>query len=82
VKLIAPATSGVDREIDQLLVQHILNIPSLVCTWFTVCVRREEGQTMAEYGILIAVIAIVVVIAAATLGSSISGLFSATSHKV
>jgi Flp pilus assembly pilin Flp len=47
-----------------------------------VCVRREEGQTMAEYAVLIAVIAIVVVIAATTLGSSISGLFSATSHKV
>jgi Flp pilus assembly pilin Flp len=62
--------------------QHIRNIPSLVHTWLIVCVRREEGQTMAEYAVLIAVIAIVVVIAATTLGSSISGLFSATSHKV
>jgi pilus assembly protein Flp/PilA len=41
--------------------------------------RREEGQTMAEYGILIAVIAIVVVLAAVFLGSSISSLFSNTS---
>jgi Flp pilus assembly pilin Flp len=60
----------------------MLDIRSFVSTWLMVCLRREEGQTMAEYGILIAVIAIVVVIAAATLGSSISGLFSATSHKV
>jgi pilus assembly protein Flp/PilA len=41
--------------------------------------RREEGQTMAEYGILIGVIAIVVVAAAVLLGGSISGLFSNTS---
>ena len=40
--------------------------------------RREEGQTMAEYGILIAVIAIVVVLAAVFLGSSISSLFNNT----
>jgi pilus assembly protein Flp/PilA len=37
--------------------------------------RSEEGQTMAEYGLLLAVIAIVVVAAAAILGSSISCLF-------
>jgi Flp pilus assembly pilin Flp len=40
--------------------------------------RREEGQTMAEYGILIGVIAIVVVAAAVFLGSSITSLFSNT----
>jgi pilus assembly protein Flp/PilA len=38
--------------------------------------RADEGQTMAEYGILIAVIAIVVVVAAALLGNSISSLFN------
>jgi pilus assembly protein Flp/PilA len=43
---------------------------------------REEGQTMAEYGILIAVIAIIVVVAAALLGSSISSLFNSTAGKV
>ena len=36
---------------------------------------REEGQTMAEYGLLLAVIALVVVIAATTLGGDISDLF-------
>ena len=44
--------------------------------------RREEGQTMAEYGILIAVIALVVVVAAVTLGGSISTLFNSTAGKV
>jgi pilus assembly protein Flp/PilA len=38
----------------------------------------ERGQTMAEYGILIAVIAVIVVVAAATLGGSISELFHNT----
>jgi Flp pilus assembly pilin Flp len=71
----------IDKTIKSV-VQQIRKIPPLVCTWFMVCVRREEGQTMAEYAVLIAVIAIVVVIAATTLGGSISGLFSATSHKV
>ena len=33
---------------------------------------RDEGQTMAEYGILIAVIAIIVVVAAVVLGTNLS----------
>jgi pilus assembly protein Flp/PilA len=45
-------------------------------------VRHSEGQTMAEYGILIAVIAIVVVVAATLLGSSISSLFNGTAGKL
>lgn len=43
---------------------------------------RDEGQTMAEYGILIAVIAIIVVVAAVVLGTSLTGLFSTASTKV
>ncbi len=42
-------------------------------------IQNEAGQTMAEYGILIAVIALVVVLAAVTLGSSISSLFGSVS---
>jgi Flp pilus assembly pilin Flp len=45
-------------------------------------VRLQDGQTMAEYGILIAVIAIVVVLAAVFLGSSISSLFKNTSSHL
>jgi Flp pilus assembly pilin Flp len=40
--------------------------------------RDERGQTMAEYGILIGVIAIIVVAAAFLLGGSISTLFKNT----
>jgi pilus assembly protein Flp/PilA len=39
-------------------------------------VQREEGQSMAEYGILLAVIAVVVLTAAALLGTQISNVFS------
>jgi Flp pilus assembly pilin Flp len=44
--------------------------------------RGEAGQTMAEYAILLAVIALVVVAVAVFLGSSISSIFSSTSHKL
>jgi Flp pilus assembly pilin Flp len=36
------------------------------------------GQTMAEYAILIAVIAVIVVLAATLLGANVSKLFSST----
>jgi Flp pilus assembly pilin Flp len=39
-------------------------------------IQREEGQTMAEYAILVTVIAIVVLAAAVFLGNSISSIFS------
>jgi Flp pilus assembly pilin Flp len=45
-------------------------------------VRNEEGQTMAEYGILLAVIALVVIVVAITLGSSISALFGSTASHI
>jgi pilus assembly protein Flp/PilA len=44
--------------------------------------HREEGQTMAEYGILLGVIALVVVGVAVLLGSSISALFNNVAGKV
>ena len=53
-----------------------------LATMLTIRLRRQEGQTMAEYGILIAVIALVVIAAAVFLGSSISALFSSTSKSV
>jgi pilus assembly protein Flp/PilA len=49
---------------------------------FLANLRNEEGQTMAEYGLLLAVIAVVVVIAAAVLGSSISALFNKTAGSM
>jgi Flp pilus assembly pilin Flp len=63
-------------------------MPSIT-SWFLVVLsqltsrtRSERGQTMAEYGILIAVIALVVVVVAVTLGGAISSLFGSTASKV
>lgn len=44
--------------------------------------RNQDGQTMAEYGILIAVIAVIVVVAAVALGGSISGIFTTAGGKL
>lgn len=49
---------------------------------FIARLQREDGQTMAEYGILIAVIAVVVILAATTLGSSISSVFNSVAGKI
>jgi pilus assembly protein Flp/PilA len=45
-------------------------------------VQREEGQSMAEYGILLAVIAVVVLTAAALLGTQISSVFNDIANKI
>jgi pilus assembly protein Flp/PilA len=37
--------------------------------------RDEEGATMVEYGLLVALIAVVVAVAATTLGDEIAALF-------
>lgn len=52
-----------------------------VVSMMLIRMRSDKGQTMAEYGILIAVIALVVVVAAIFLGSSLQGLFSSTAVK-
>jgi Flp pilus assembly pilin Flp len=57
----------------------MLNSIFAYVTMLTLRMRSEEGQTMAEYGILLGVIALVVVVVAITLGGSISGLFSKAS---
>lgn len=60
----------------------MFDILNAFITMVSVRMRREEGQTMAEYGILVAVIALIVIAAAVLLGSSISSLFNSASTKV
>ncbi len=38
--------------------------------------RSDEGQTMAEYGLLLAGIAVVVMVAVIALGGAITGVFN------
>jgi pilus assembly protein Flp/PilA len=49
--------------------------------WFRLR-RREEGQTMVEYGLLIAGIALIVIAALVVLGPKIKELFEKTASSV
>jgi pilus assembly protein Flp/PilA len=60
----------------------MFNYLNTFITMIMVRMQREEGQTMAEYGILLGVIALVVVAVAVLLGSSISALFNNVAGKV
>ena len=44
--------------------------------------EREEGQTLAEYALILSLIAVVVVVIVATLGTTITGLFSSASSAI
>lgn len=44
--------------------------------------KDEEGQGMVEYGLLIGLIAIVVVVALVILGPKIAGLFNNVSNQL
>ena len=44
--------------------------------------RDEEGATLAEYGLLLALIAVVCLAAITTLGTKISSMFSAVSTSI
>jgi pilus assembly protein Flp/PilA len=50
--------------------------------WIMVKLASERGQTMTEYGILIAWIVLLVIVGATKLGGSVSHLFSSTAGKV
>jgi pilus assembly protein Flp/PilA len=44
--------------------------------------RREEGQTMTEYGVLLALIAVIVIASLLVLGPKIAGVFTNVSGKL
>ena len=53
--------------------------------WFSLlqdCARREEGQTMAEYGVVLAIITVLVVGAITTLSLAISGKLGAVTNII
>ena len=53
--------------------------------WFELVriqLKREEGQTMAEYGLLIAFIAIVALIGITFLGTQLNSFFNTLGGKV
>ena len=44
--------------------------------------KNEEGQGMVEYGLILALIAIVVIAALTTLGGKVNGIFSNAADKL
>jgi pilus assembly protein Flp/PilA len=44
--------------------------------------RRDEGQTMTEYGVLLALIAVIVIASLLVLGPKIAGVFTNVSGKL
>jgi Flp pilus assembly pilin Flp len=45
-------------------------------------VREQDAQTLAEYGILVSVIAVVVIAGAVLFGASLAGLFQSNATRV
>jgi pilus assembly protein Flp/PilA len=44
--------------------------------------RSEKGATAVEYGLMVALIAIVIIVAVALLGNNLSGLFNRVAQSV
>ena len=44
--------------------------------------RRDRGATAVEYGLMVALIAVVIITAVGLLGTQLAGLFTAVSDKV
>ena len=42
----------------------------------------ENGQGMVEYGLILALIAVVVIVALTALGPKIKGIFNGVAHKI
>ncbi|HEX4677764.1 MAG TPA: Flp family type IVb pilin, partial [Gaiellaceae bacterium] len=70
---------------------HRKQTPERTCTemklrdWFELLriqLKREEGQTMAEYGLLIAFIAIVALVGITLLGTSLKTFFTDLANQV
>jgi pilus assembly protein Flp/PilA len=43
---------------------------------------RDEGATAVEYGLMVALIAVVIIVAVTALGSKLSGLFTSVTSSI
>jgi len=50
--------------------------------WVKTSLKKEEGQTMAEYGIILAVVAVLAIAAFATLQGGITGLLTSVTNSL
>jgi Flp pilus assembly pilin Flp len=57
----------------------LLQIMAWANNWW---IDRKEGQTMAEYGLILAAIAVVVMVAALALGTAITNKFNVVKNSL
>jgi len=66
--------------------RKVIRVLRLVTAWQVsasealIGLRREEGQTMAEYGVVLAVIVLTVVVAITALSTSVRGAISSVAN--
>jgi pilus assembly protein Flp/PilA len=60
-------------------VKYLTSVRKFVRKFIT---RQEEGATLAEYGLLLALIAVVCIVAITALGSKISTMFSTLAGSI
>jgi pilus assembly protein Flp/PilA len=63
----------VSATVSRIYIQSVLSLRDAL--------RRQEGQTMTEYGVLLALIAVIVIASVAVLGNKISDVFTAVTGK-
>jgi pilus assembly protein Flp/PilA len=54
----------------------LIKLHVIVTSWFDDLQRREEGQTLVEYGLILALVALVVAAALTGLAGKVSSLIS------
>ena len=59
-----------------------MNLRQRLVTLYLTGLRREEGQTMTEYGVLLALIAIGVIAVLLVLGPKIANVFQSVSNSL
>jgi pilus assembly protein Flp/PilA len=80
-----PECSGADearKSVLELGVARDMHIQSRIARIYLTGLRREEGQTMTEYGVLLALIAVVVIAALLILGPKIATLFQKVANQL
>jgi pilus assembly protein Flp/PilA len=57
-------------------------VSAIIAKLIPVQLRREDGQTMTEYGVLLALIAVVAIVALLVLGPKIADVFTSVSNNL
>ena len=60
----------------------MIDLINRVCITTWTRLRREEGQTMVEYGLILALVAVVAVVSLGVIGTNVNGVFDWVSGKI